>query len=111
MFSRKFSRKKRRSFLDDLLDRSLFDEIDEIFESFEKEKVGEGYSITVTQTPQGTKVHAKADNNIDINELRRRLEQQYPGAQIEIEGGKPLIREISTRPVEEKESKKETNLS
>jgi hypothetical protein len=39
--------------------------------------------------------------------LRKRLEQQYPGAQIEIEGGKqePLIREISTKPVREEKDK------
>jgi hypothetical protein len=30
----------------------------------------------------------------DTNELRRRLQRQYPSAQIEIEGGKPLIKEI-----------------
>jgi len=42
---------------------------------------------------------------VDVNLLRRELERRYPGAQIEIEGGRqePLIRELSTKPAEEEE--------
>jgi hypothetical protein len=36
-----------------------------------------------------------------VNTLRKQLQQKYPNAKIEIEGGKsePLIREISTKPI------------
>jgi len=80
--------------------------MDELFDRFEFEKgdeVKSGYSISVTQTPQGTKVHAKVGKDTDVNALKRRLQEQYPSAQIEIEGGRPLIREISTKPVREEE--------
>ena len=102
-------KKKRKSFIDELFGGSLFDEMDDVFERFEKKGISSGYSVSVTQTPEGTKVHAKAGKDTGVNELRRRLQQQYPGAQIEIEGGKPLIREISTRPVEEEEKDKNDN--
>ena len=97
------SRKKKKSLLDELFGGSLFDEMDKIFEKFEEGNLSSGYSVSVTQTSEGTKVHAKVSGNIDVNELRRKLQQQYPGAQIEIEGGRPLIREISTKPVREEE--------
>ena len=46
---------------------------------------------------------AKVGKDVDVNALRRQLEEQYPDAKIEIEGGRqePLIREISTKPVKE----------
>lgn len=100
-------KKRRKSLIEDLFGWSLFDEIDRVFERFEEEAVSGGYSIKVTQTPEGTKVYAKVGKDTDVNELRRRLQQEYPGAQIEIEGGKPLIREISTRPIEEEEERKD----
>lgn len=96
--------KRRKKFKDKFFGRSLFDEMDEIFE---KGQMKDGYSINVTQTPEGTKVYAKVGKDTEVNTLRRQLEQQYPGAQIEIEGGKPLIREISTKPVEEEKDKKD----
>lgn len=99
-------KKKRKSFIDKLFEGSLFGESDEFFEEFEK-GASSGYSISVTQTPEGTKVHAKVSGDVDVSELRRRLQQQYPGAHIEIEGGKPLIREISTKPVDEEKSETE----
>jgi hypothetical protein len=60
-----------------------------------------GYSISVSQTPQGTKVYAKVGEDADVNALKKSLQKQYPGAKIEIEGGRPLIREIETKPVKE----------
>jgi len=100
-------KKKKKGPLDELFGGSLFDEMDEMLEKFEKREMSSGYSISVTQTPEGTKVYTKVGKDTDVNELRRRLQQQYPGAKIEIEGGKPLIREISTKPIEEeKEDKK-----
>jgi len=97
-------RKKRRSLIDELFGGSPFEDFDRLFEDFERgEGIEGGYSISVSQTPQGTKVYAKVGKDTDVNALRRRLQQQYPGAQIEIEGGRPLIREISTKPVKEEE--------
>lgn len=81
---------------------SLFGDVDKMFEKFGAEgELRSGYSVSVTQTPEGTKVFAKAGKATDTSELRRRLQQQYPGATIEIEGEKPLIREISTKTLEE----------
>lgn len=102
------SRKKRRSLIDELFGGSPFQNFDKVFDEFEKgEGRKGGYSISVSQTPQGTRVYAKVGRDTDVNALRRQLQQQYPGAQIEIEGGQPLIREISTKPVEEEEEEKE----
>jgi len=92
--------KKRKSLIDELFGDSLFEDFDKLFEG---EIESSGYSISVTQTPEGTKVYAKVGRDTDVNALRRQLEQQYPGAQIKIEGGRPLIREISTRSIEEED--------
>jgi len=85
------SKKKKRSLIDELFGGSLFGETESFPET--------GYSISVVQTPEGTKVKAKAGKNTDISALKKQLQQKYPGAKIEIEGGKakPLIREISTK--------------
>jgi len=91
---------KKRSLIDELFGDSFFEDFEKIFEG---EIESSGYSISVTQTPEGTKVYAKVGKDTDVNALRRQLEQQYPGAQIEIEGGRPLIREISTKLIEEKD--------
>jgi hypothetical protein len=102
-------KRRRKSIIDELFGGSLFDEIDEFFKEFPEEEIASSYSISVTQTPEGTEVKAKVGKDVDVNMLRKRLQQQYPGAQIEIEGGKqePLIREISTKPVSEEEEKAE----
>lgn len=71
-----------------------------MFEGFKEGRVSGGYSIRVTQTTEGTKVYARVEKGTDANELRRQLQRQYPNAQIEIEGGEPLIREISTKSIE-----------
>jgi len=93
--------KKRKSLIDELFGASFFEDFENLFG---EEIESSGYSISITQTPEGTKVYAKVGKNTDVNALRRRLEQQYPGAQIEIEGGKPLIREISTKSIKEENS-------
>jgi len=89
------SKKRRKSIIDELFGGSIFEETDTFFDKFSEG----GYSINVVQTPEGTKVQAKVGKDTDVNMLRRQLQQQYPNAQIEIEGGKtePLIREISTK--------------
>ncbi len=53
----------------------------------------------MVQTPEGTKVKAKVGKDTNVNAFRKQLQQRYPNAKIEIEGGKakPVIREISTR--------------
>ncbi|MGQ9566122.1 MAG: hypothetical protein ACUVT5_06220 [Candidatus Bathyarchaeales archaeon] len=100
------ARKKReRSIIDRLFEGSLFEDTDELFSRFENEEMSSGYSVSVTQTSEGTKVHAKIGKNMDAEEVRRRLQQQYPDAEVEIEGGKPLIKEISTKPLDEKNRK------
>jgi hypothetical protein len=95
-------RKRRRSIIDELFGNSLFDET-KLFDEFPES----GYSISVTQTPEGTKIHAKVGKDTDVNQLRKQLQQQYPKAEIEIEGGKkePLIKEISTKTLKEENKK------
>lgn len=86
--------------------------MEELFKEFSEDAFTSGYSISVIQTPEGTKVKAKVGKDVDVNTLKKQLERQYPNAKIEIEGGKqePLIREISTKPIhEEKTNKKEQN--
>ncbi|MBS7636362.1 hypothetical protein KEJ37_03310 [Candidatus Bathyarchaeota archaeon] len=102
-------KRHRKSIIDELFGGSIFDEIDELFNEFSEGEIIGGYSISVAQTPEGTKVKAKVGKDVDVNALKRRLQQQYPGAQIEIEGGKqePLIKEISTRSVGEEENSEE----
>jgi len=102
-------KKRRKSLIDELFGGSLLDEMNEFFKEFPEGEFSGGYSISVTQTPEGTKVKAKVGKDVDVNMLRKRLQQQYPGVQIEIEGGKqgPLIREISTKPVREEDKNKQ----
>lgn len=86
-----FQKKRRKSIIDELFGTSLFEDFPEELEG--------GYSISVVQTPEGTKVKAKVGKDVDVNALKRQLQREYPNAQIEIEGGKSelLIREISTK--------------
>jgi hypothetical protein len=103
-------KRRRRSFIDEFFGGSLFEEMDDLFKEFSEGEFTGGYSISVVQTPEGIKVKAKVGKDTDANALRKQLERQYPGAKIEIEGGKqePLIREISTKPIrEEKTDEKE----
>ena len=98
------SHKRKRSIIDDLFG-GFFDDLESSFDDFS----GSGYSISVVQTPEGTKIRVKAGKDTDVNSLKRQLQQQYPNAEIEIEGGReePLIKEVSTKNVvEEKEEKR-----
>ena len=83
------SRKKKRSFIDELFGGTFSEDTESLGKSS-----GSGYSIGVVQTPEGTKVKVKVGKNTDVGAIRRQLQQQYPKAEIEIEGGRPLIREI-----------------
>ena len=72
---------------------------------FEREPVegGSGYSISVTYDEKGKPVvQVKTYGDVDVAELRRDIEQQYPGAKIEGLEKKPLIRIVN-----EEEKKKE----
>jgi hypothetical protein len=96
--------KKKHSLIDELFGGSLFGETKSFPET--------GYSISMVQTPEGTKVKAKAGKNTDISAFKKQLQQKYPNAKIEIEGGsaKPLIREISTKTLKrESEEDNKTN--
>ncbi|MEM2849899.1 MAG: hypothetical protein QXI36_06470, partial [Candidatus Bathyarchaeia archaeon] len=42
--------------------------------------------------------------NVDVSELKKTLRERYPGAEIIVEGGRPLIEEVE----EEKTAKAET---
>lgn len=100
------SPKKKRSIIDELFGGSLFNETESLFDS----SPTTGYSISVVQTPEGTRVKAKIGKNADANKVKKQLLQQYPNAKIEIEGGKPLIREISTKTLKHKnEENKKTD--
>ena len=102
-------RRRRKSIIDELFGSSAFEEKETFFD-----ELGEsGYSISVVQIPEGTKVRAKVGKDTDVNALRRRLQQQYPNAQIEIEGGRkePLIREISTKTLKKEDKESQTTNS
>lgn len=92
-------RKKKHSIMDDLFGGSLFSDKELLHDDVSST----GYSISVSQTPEGTVVKAKVGKGTDVNAFKRQLQHKYPGAKIEIEGGreKPLIREISTRSLKE----------
>jgi len=99
------SKRRRKNLIDEFFSGSLFDER----EAFSNEAFEGGYSISVVQTPEGTKIKAKVRKETDTNILRKQLQQQYPDAEIEIEGGRKdsLIKEISTKNLKE-ETKKTT---
>jgi hypothetical protein len=94
-------KEKRKSIIDEFLGNSVFGDMGTTFEELsEGSRLGSGYSMNVVQTSDGTKVHVKVGKHVNVNTLRKRLQQKYPGAEIEIKGGEsePLIREISTTP-------------
>jgi len=70
--------KKRRSVIDELFVSSIFGDTESFFENSE----GGRYSIGVVQTPEGTKVKAKVGKNMDTEALQKKLQRQYPNAEI-----------------------------
>ena len=93
-------KRRRRSIIDELFGDSLFDDLESSIEDLS----GTGYSISVVQTSEGTRVKVRAGKDVDVSMLKRQLQMQYPNAKIEIEGGReePLIKEISTKSLVEK---------
>jgi hypothetical protein len=64
---------------------------------------GSGYSISVSYDQAGKPVvQVKTHGDIDVAELRKDIEQRYPGARIEGLEKKPLIRVVDEE--EEKEN-------
>lgn len=49
---------------------------------------GGGYSIRVTQTPEGTVVKARLSDNMECKKVKKKLKRKYPDAKIKIKGGK-----------------------
>lgn len=100
------SRKRRKSIFDSFFDDSWFDEWEKMFKRFEEMSIESGYSISITQTPEGTEIHVKAGEDVDVEDLKKDLERKYPGAKIIIEGGRKA-REIVEIEEESKEEFKE----
>lgn len=95
---RKMSKRKRKKPFFNLFD---FDEEDFLFGT-EPIKGGSGYSSSVTYDESGKPVvQVNTHGDMDVAELRRDIEQRYPGARIEGLEKKPLIRIVG----EEKEGK------
>ena len=79
-----------------------FDEEDFLF-GREPAEGGSGYSIPVMYDEKGKPViQVKTYGNVDTAELRRDIEQRYPGARIEGLEKKPLIRIVDEREQKEK---------
>lgn len=72
---------------------------------------GSGYSISVTYDEKSKPVvQVKTYGDVDVAELRRDIEQRYPGARIEGLEKKPLITIVDEKE-EEEEAKKEKKSS
>lgn len=105
-------KKKRRSILDEFFeglegDLSRFKGLEP---SMLRELEGE-YSVSVTQSGGRTIVRARIGKGVDRAKFRDDLERQYPGAEIIIEGGEPLIKEIGEVEEKTKERKKKTRIA
>jgi len=77
---------------------------------FEREPVegGSGYSISVTYDKRGKPlVRVKTYGEVDAVELRKDIEQQYPGARIEGLEKQPLIRIVDEEKTKRGEGKPE----
>lgn len=67
---------------------------------------GSGYSISVTYDNSGKPVvQVKTRGDVDVAELRRDIEQRYPGARIEGLEKKPLIKMVGEEDTREEEEK------
>ncbi len=98
-------RKRKKRFFD------LFDFNEDFPFGKELAEGGSGYSISVTYNDTSKPVvHVKTRGDIDVAELRRDIEQQYPGARIEGLEKRPLIRVVGEEK-EEKERKSEKKKS
>lgn len=86
--------------------KTLFDIFNEedLFESRPAEG-GSGYSISVTYDERGKPVvNVQTYGKVDSAELRKDIEQRYPGAKIE--GLEPLIRVVGEKETKRKSEKR-----
>jgi len=89
-----------------------FDEPDSMFEPKSFSGGSSGYSISVTYEKGKPVVKVQTQGDVDVAELRRDIEQKYPGAKIEGLEKQPLIRVVDEEPKvareeEQKEVKKD----
>jgi hypothetical protein len=88
-------RRKRRTIFDEFFGESVFKDLEEIFEG--GFPVGGGYSISIQQIGGKTIINAKVGEGVDVEQLEKELRRKYPNAQINIEGGRPRIREVDEK--------------
>jgi len=102
-------RRKKRGFFDDIFEEfeRMLEEGFEEFKGFEKllSEHG-GYTIHIEYKGDKPIIHAKLSGDIDPIKFRKQLKEQYPEAEIVIEGGKPLIEEVHEESKEEIEEGK-----
>ncbi|MFQ6087202.1 MAG: hypothetical protein ACE5OV_04190 [Candidatus Bathyarchaeia archaeon] len=96
-------RKRRRGFLDfsDFFEFGFDEE-----RLFEQEPIegGSGYSMSVTYDEKGKPVvKVKTYGDVDVAELRKDIERQYPGAKIEGLEKQPLIRIVDEETKDEEQ--------
>jgi len=95
--------KRKREFFD----LFGFDEEGFLFEPKSFSGGGSGYSISVAYDEKGKSVvKVQTHGDVDMAELRRDIEQRYPGAKIEGLEKQPLIRVVDEKQVTEKEGEK-----
>jgi len=72
-----------------------------------KGKSGSGYSMSVTYDEKGKPiVKVETYGEVDVSELRRDIQQRYPGAKIEGLEKQPLIKVVGEEETEKKPEKK-----
>jgi len=100
-------KRKRRG----LFDIFSFDEDDFFGSGLEptKDKSGSGYSMSVTYDEKGKPVvKVETHGDVDFAELRRDIQQRYPGAKIEGLEKQPLIRIVDEEKTKEQKPEKKT---
>jgi len=74
-----------------------------------KGESGSGYSVSVTYDEKGKPiVKVETYGNVDVAELRRDVQQRYPGARIEGLEKQPLIRVVGEEKTKEQKPEKKT---
>jgi len=95
--------KRKRGFFD----LFGFDEEDFLLEPKSFSKGESGYSISVTYDEKGKPVvKVQTQGDVDVAELRRDIEQRYPGAKIEGLESQPPIRVLDKKETLEKKGQK-----
>jgi len=84
---------------------------DFLFDAKSFSEGGSGYSISVTHDEKGKPVvKVQTHGDVDATELRRDIEQRYPGAKIERLEKHPLIRVVGGEPTSKDEKQKKEEL-